>query len=90
VASFWSWLWEKISTALEGDNWLKLDRETVQEAVHLIQSRLEEEAARLQVNELRIEDLSEAKQLELYGELERLLRPKVQALLKERAEKKAR
>lgn|GEM_PF-5141776 len=90
MASFWSWLWEKISTALEGDNWLKLDRETVQEAVHLIQSRLEEEAARLQVNELRIEDLSEAKQLELYGELERLLRPKVQALLKERAEKKAR
>jgi len=90
VASFWSWLWEKISTALEGDNWLKLDRETVQEAVHLIQSRLEEEAARLQVNELRIEDLSDAKQQELYGELERLLRPKVQALLKERAEKKAR
>ena len=89
MASFWSWLWDKLQTALEGDSWLKLDRETVQEAVRLIQTRLEEEAAHRQVAELRIEDLSEEKQQELYGELENLLKPKVQALLKERAKREA-
>ena len=79
MASFWSWLWDKIRLTLDPDSWIKLDRETVHDAVQIIQERLEQEAERRQVRELKIEDLSPEQRQELFRDLERILRPRVQA-----------
>lgn len=90
MASFWGWLWEKIRTAFDEDGGMKLDRETVQAAIELIQARLEQEGRRRQVVDLRVEDLSDEQRQELYGELERLLRPIVHEQLAKKKQQRAR